>query len=101
VPELNTIEERRADGRARRIDAPRSSHSGWQPPADRPDPIALLEERHRRRVPELVPIRVGRMLVSPFTFLRGAAEVMAHDLASTTTSGLRVQACGDAHLLNF
>ena len=101
MPELKTIEERRADGRARRIDAPRSSHAGWQPPADRPDPVALLEERHRRRVPELVPIRVGRMLVSPFTFLRGAAEVMAHDLASTTTSGLRVQACGDAHLLNF
>ncbi len=101
MPELKTIEERRADGRARRVDAPRSSHSGWLAPADRPDPVALLEERHRRRVPELVPIRVGRMLVSPFTFLRGAAEVMAHDLASTPTSGLRVQACGDAHLLNF
>jgi uncharacterized protein (DUF2252 family) len=80
---------------------PRSSHAGWQPPADRPDPVALLEARHRTRVPELVPIRVGRMLVSPFTFLRGAAEVMAHDLASTSTTGFRVQACGDAHLLNF
>ncbi|HEY3669330.1 MAG TPA: DUF2252 domain-containing protein [Acidimicrobiia bacterium] len=101
MPELKTIEERRAEGRARRTDVPRSSHAGWQAPSDRPDPVALLEERHRRRVPELVPIRVGRMLVSPFTFLRGAAEVMAHDLASTPTSGLRVQACGDAHLLNF
>ena len=101
MPELKTVEERRAEGRARRADVPRSSHAGWQPPADRPDPVALLEDRHRRRVRELVPIRVGRMLVSPFTFLRGAAEVMAHDLASTPTSGLRVQACGDAHLLNF
>jgi uncharacterized protein (DUF2252 family) len=101
VPELKTIEERRADGRARRADVPRSSHAGWQPPPGRPDPVALLEDRHRSRVRDLVPIRVGRMLVSPFTFLRGAAEVMAHDLASTPTTGLRVQACGDAHLLNF
>ena len=101
MPELKTVEERRAEGRARRVDVPRSSHAGWHPPADRPDPVALLEERHRTRVRDLVPIRVGRMLVSPFTFLRGAAEVMAHDLASTPTTGLRVQACGDAHLLNF
>jgi uncharacterized protein (DUF2252 family) len=99
--DLRTVEERRAEGRARRQVVPRSSHAGWQAPADRPDPISLLEARHRTRVTELVPIRVGRMLVSPFTFLRGAAEVMAHDLASTPVSGFRVQACGDAHLLNF
>jgi uncharacterized protein (DUF2252 family) len=99
--DLRTIEERRAEGRARRQEIPRSSHAGWRAPADRPDPITLLEDRHRSRVRELVPIRVGRMLVSPFTFLRGAAEVMAHDLASTPVSGFRVQACGDAHLLNF
>jgi uncharacterized protein (DUF2252 family) len=101
APELKTVEERHAEGQARRAGVPRSSHAGWRAPPDRPDPIALLEERHRSRVAELVPIRVGRMLVSPFTFLRGAAEVMAHDLACTPVSGLRVQACGDAHLLNF
>jgi uncharacterized protein (DUF2252 family) len=101
VPDLRSVEERREAGRARRGEVPRSSHAGWRPPADRPDPVALLEARHRTRVSELVPIRVGRMLVSPFTFLRGAAEVMAHDLASTPTTGDRVQACGDAHLLNF
>jgi uncharacterized protein (DUF2252 family) len=101
VPEVRTLAERRAEGRARRTAVPRSSHAGWSPPADRPDPVSLLERRHRSRVRELVPIRVGRMLVSPFTFLRGAAEVMAHDLASTPTTGFRVQACGDAHLLNF
>ncbi len=101
MPELKTIEERRAEGRALRVRVPRSSHAGWTAPADRPDPVALLEERHRPRMPELVPIRVGRMLVSPFTFLRGAAEVMAHDLAQTPDTGVRVQACGDAHLLNF
>src|SRR5205814_9231694 len=96
VPEVKTNEERRAAGRARRIDVPRSSHAEWQPPPDRPDPVSLFEERHRTRVPELVPIRVGRMLVSPFTFLRGAAEVMAHDLACTPTTGLPVQGCGHA-----
>jgi uncharacterized protein (DUF2252 family) len=101
VPELKSVEERRAEGRARRADVSRSAHAGWRPSSDRPDPIALLEARHRSRVRDLVPIRVGRMLVSPFTFLRGAAEVMAHDLSSTPTTGFRVQACGDAHLLNF
>ncbi len=101
MPDLRTNEERRAEGRALRVAVPRSSHAGWFAPPDRPDPVALLEERHRTRVHDLVPIRVGRMLVSPFTFLRGAAEVMADDLARTPTTGLRVQACGDAHLLNF
>ena len=87
MPELKTVEERRAEGRARRADVSRSSHAGWRPPNDRPDPIALLEARHRHASRDLVPIRVGRMLVSPFTFLRGAAEVMAHDLSSTPTTG--------------
>jgi uncharacterized protein (DUF2252 family) len=101
VPDLRTNEERRAEGRALREAVPRSAHTGWHAPPDRPDPVSLLEERHRSRVRDLVPIRVGRMLVSPFTFLRGAAEVMADDLARTPSTGLRVQACGDAHLLNF
>ena len=73
----------------------------FDPPADRADPIALLEEQARSRVPELVPVRWGRMVVSPFTFYRGAALPMASDLAATPVSGLAVQACGDAHLSNF
>jgi len=73
----------------------------FDPPSDRPDPIGLLEQQARSRVPELVPVRWGRMLVSPFTFYRGAALPMASDLASTPLSGLAVQACGDAHLSNF
>jgi uncharacterized protein (DUF2252 family) len=80
---------------------PRSSHAGWVAPPDRTDPVAVLEEEDRTRVPELVAIRHGRMLESPFAFLRGSAGIMAADLATTPTSGLRVQACGDAHLLNF
>jgi uncharacterized protein (DUF2252 family) len=94
-------EERRAAGRELRSTAPRSSHGEWSAPPDRPDPVALLEEQASRRVPDLVPIRYGRMLASPFAFLRGAAIVMASDLAHTATTGLEVQACGDAHLLNF
>jgi len=94
-------EERAARGRAARADAPRSSHAGFAPDASRPDPIALLERQAETRVPELVPIRYGRMLVSPFTFFRGAALIMAHDLAGTPPSGLDVQLCGDAHLSNF
>ena len=73
----------------------------FDPPSDRPDPIALLEEQAKSRVPELVPIRWGRMMVSPFTYYRGAALPMASDLATTPVSGLAVQACGDAHLSNF
>ena len=80
---------------------PRSSHGEWNPPHDRPDPVALLEEQALTRVPELVPIRYGRMLVSPFTYYRGAALPMASDLAGTAHSGLRLQLCGDAHLSNF
>ena len=73
----------------------------FDPPSDRPDPIALLEQQAKTRVPELVPVRYGRMMVSPFTFYRGAALPMASDLAATPVSGLAVQACGDAHLSNF
>jgi uncharacterized protein (DUF2252 family) len=88
-------------GRAARRAVPRSSHAGWHAPPGRPDPVALLEEQSVGRVPELVPIRHARMLVSPFTFYRGAALLMASDLASTPDSGITVQLCGDAHLSNF
>jgi uncharacterized protein (DUF2252 family) len=81
--------------------APLSSHSGWKPAGDRPDPVGLLEDQNRTREPDLVPVRHGRMLVSPFTFYRGAAKIMAADLAGTPTAGLDVQLCGDAHLSNF
>jgi uncharacterized protein (DUF2252 family) len=87
-------------GRALRKAAPRSSHAAWDPAAGR-SPLDLLEESDRRRLPELVPLRHARMLASPFAFLRGAPGVMAHDLASTPVTGITVQACGDAHLLNF
>ena len=96
-----TVAERVARGRAARRDAPRSAHGQWSPSADRPDPVALLEQQAGTRVQDLVPIRYGRMLVSPFTFFRGAALVMAADLAGTPTSGVTVQLCGDAHLSNF
>ncbi|MCU0277657.1 MAG: DUF2252 domain-containing protein [Candidatus Nanopelagicales bacterium] len=93
--------DRAAKGKSARAHVPRSSHAAFEPAADRPDPVALLESQAASRVPELVPIRYGRMLVSPFTFYRGAALVMASDLSTTPDSGLRVQACGDAHLANF
>ncbi len=96
-----TVAERVARGRASRAEVPRSAHADLDPGPDRPDPVALLEGQAESRVPELVPIRYGRMLVSPFTFYRGAALIMASDLAATPTSGLRVQLCGDAHLSNF
>jgi uncharacterized protein (DUF2252 family) len=100
-PSALPLTERLAAGRALRTRVPRSVHGDWKPPADRPDPAELLEASNRTRVPGLVPIRYGRMLQSPFAFLRGAAAVMAHDLAGTPTTGLRVQACGDCHLMNF
>ena len=100
VPHLSTA-ERIERGRAARSEAPRSSHAEFEPARGRPDPLAVLERQAATRVPELVPIRYGRMLVSPFTFYRGAAMIMAHDLASTPRSGLTVQSCGDAHLSNF
>jgi uncharacterized protein (DUF2252 family) len=96
-----TVAERTARGRAVRAQVPRSSHAGFEPASDRPDPVELLERQAATRVPELVPIRYGRMLVSPFTFYRGAALIMASDLAGTPRSGLTVQCCGDAHLSNF
>jgi uncharacterized protein (DUF2252 family) len=88
-------------GRAARAGAPRSAHGEWTPAANRPDPVAVLTIQAASRVPELVPIRYGRMVASPFTFYRGAAAVMAADLASTPDSGIFVQACGDAHISNF
>jgi len=99
--ERMTPAERAARGKEARAAVPRDSHAVFDPPAGRPDPIALLEEQARSRVPELVPIRWGRMMVSPFTFYRGAALPMASDLSHTPVSGLAVQACGDAHLSNF
>jgi len=94
-------QERRAQGSALREAVPREAHGGWKAPRKRRDPIEVLIASNEGRMPELVPIRFGRMLQSPFTFYRGSAAIMAADLASTPNSGLRVQACGDAHLLNF
>ena len=96
-----TVDQRIAAGRAARAAVPRSGHAAWEPSADRPDPVALLEGQAEARVPELVPIRYGRMLVSPFTYFRGAAYPMASDLSQGPNSGLEVQLCGDAHLSNF
>jgi len=90
-----------ARGKAARREVPRASHAGFEPGGSRPDPVALLESQAASRVPELVPIRYGRMLVSPFTFYRGAALIMAADLAETPRSGFLAQCCGDAHLSNF
>ena len=94
-------DERAKLGREARSDVPRSSHGDWEPASDRPDPVDVLEAQAKTRVPELVPLRYARMLVSPFTFYRGAAAVMTADLAATPTSGLWAQLCGDAHLSNF
>ena len=96
-----TYDQRRLVGRALRSRVPRSAHKAWRPPVDRPDPVDLLEENNRPRLPDLVPVRYGRMLASRFAFLRGSAVIMASDLASTPVTGFRVQACGDAHLGNF
>jgi uncharacterized protein (DUF2252 family) len=93
--------DRAAAGKAARDTAPRSSHGEWKPPADRADPVELLEHQAVSRVGQLVPLRYGRMLASPFAFYRGAAAVMAADLAPTPKSGFEVQLCGDAHLSNF
>jgi uncharacterized protein (DUF2252 family) len=96
-----TLEERHARGLEARTRAMPDSHAGWKPAADRPDPVALIEEQNERRDADLVPVRHGRMMASPFTFYRGAAKIMAVDLAETPTAGLQVQLCGDAHLSNF
>jgi uncharacterized protein (DUF2252 family) len=96
-----TPADRAARGKDARADAPRESHAAFNPGPDRPDPIALLQEQAESRVQDLVPVRWGRMLASPFSFYRGAALPMASDLSTTPVSGLGVQACGDAHLSNF
>src|SRR6185436_16512076 len=96
-----SIDQRRANGEEARDRTPPSSHAGWSPAADRPDPVALLDEQNRTRDPDLVPVRHGRMMLSPFTFYRGAARLMATDLATTPVAGLNAQLCGDAHLSNF
>jgi uncharacterized protein (DUF2252 family) len=95
------VADRAAQGKAARAAVPRSSHADFQPSPDRSDPVDVLERQARTRVPDLVPIRYGRMLASPFAFYRGGAAIMAEDLAATPRSGLTVQCCGDAHLSNF
>src|SRR5882757_1736311 len=96
-----SLDERLGKGRTARDRTPPSSHAGWSPAADRPDPVGLLEQQDRTREPDLVPVRHGRMMVSPFTFYRGAAKSMAADLKDTPAAGLGTQLCGDAHLSNF
>ena len=96
-----SVDDRRAEGKAARSHTPPEGHSRWVPAAHRPDPVALLEAQNLAREPDLVPVRHGRMMVSPFTFYRGAAKVMAADLKDTPSAGLNVQLCGDAHLSNF
>ena len=98
---LEASPQRRAAGRTLRTTAPRTSQSEWTPAPDRRDPIEVLEESNLTRLPDLVPLRYSRMAASPFAFLRGSALVMAHDLATTPTSGLQVRLCGDAHIANF
>ena len=100
-PSYDTVEERAQRGKNARKRAPRASQNEYDPPADRPDPVDLLEQQAATRVPDLVPIRYGRMVESAFPFYRGAALLMASDLSHTPDSGLTVQACGDAHLANF
>ena len=100
VPHFTT-DERVARGKAARAEVPRSAHAEWEPASNRRDPVDLLEEQAKTRVPELVPLRYGRMLVSPFTFFRGAAYLMAADLADGPRTRIHSQLCGDAHLSNF
>jgi uncharacterized protein (DUF2252 family) len=100
-PQMVSREQRIARGRKLRDTVPRASHARWKRPAKRRDPIESLEESNAGRLAELVPIRFGRMLRSPFTFLRGSAGLMASDLAARPATGIRVQACGDCHLMNF
>ena len=101
IPLLLSRAEHLAAGKALRDSVPRASHAEWKPSAKRRDPIDILEASNKDRLPQLVPIRYGRMLASPFTFLRGSAGLMAYDLSTTPSTSLRVQACGDCHLLNF
>ena len=99
--EHSSVGERRAEGKNAREQSPLAGHRKWAPAQDRPDPVALLEAQNLTREPDLVPVRHGRMVASPFTFYRGAAKIMATDLKDTPTAGLNVQLCGDAHLSNF
>lgn len=99
-PPFRSRTERIQAGKSLRDSVPRSSHAVWRPPANRRDPIDILEASNQDRLPELIPIRYGRMLRSPFTFLRGSAALMADDLSSTPNTGIQVQACGDCYLLN-
>ncbi|AZB73257.1 DUF2252 domain-containing protein [Synechococcus elongatus] len=101
VAQFHVRAERIAAGKTIRKKLPRADHADWKITNNRRDPIAILEESNQGRMPELIPIRYGRMLRSPFTFLRGSAAIMAHDLATTPNTGIHVQACGDCHLLNF
>jgi len=96
-----TPQERAALGKAARADVPRSSHAEFAPGPKRPDPLEIIEKQSATRLPELVPVRYGRMSESPFRFYRGAAAIMASDLAETPSTGFRTQLCGDAHMLNF
>ena len=96
-----SVDDRKAEGLVARDRTAVSGHAKWRPAADRPDPVGLLEEQNTTREPDLVPVRHGRMMVSPFTFYRGAAKIMAADLKDTPVAGLEVQLCGDAHLSNF
>lgn len=100
-PTFRSRKERLNAGERIRESLPHSSHAVWKPPRKHRNPIDLLEASNRYRLPSLVPVRYGRMLRSPFTFLRGSAGLMVHDLASLPNTGIRVQACGDCHLLNF
>ena len=108
-PSEDTRDERVFQSRKERLYAgallrerlPHGQHAQWKPVRKQRDAIELLEESNRYRLPNLVPVRYGRMLRSPFTFLRGSAGLMAHDLAATPTTGIQVQACGDCHLMNF
>src|SRR4051794_30044772 len=100
-PAHPSVDARKARGKAARERTSLSAHRGWVPAAAGRDPVALLEEQNLTREPDLVPVRHGRMMASPFTFYRGAAKIMAADLEDTPTAGLNVQLCGDAHLSNF
>jgi hypothetical protein len=96
-----SVDDRKARGLEARDRTALSGHAKWRPAADRPDPVGLLTEQDTTREPDLVPVRHGRMMVSPFTFYRGAAKIMAADLKDTPVAGLQTQLCGDAHLSNF
>ena len=100
-PPTMTPSDRKAHGKRLRDTVRRDAHTGWRPAADRPDPIGILRAADATRQPDLAPLRYGRMLQSPFTFYRGSAGVMAADLTHTPVSGIKVQVCGDCHLMNF